>query len=60
MNVSKDYTEYESFAVIFIDSLLVNESKYYLQVYLDNCAYETVDKQMIDYLHDNPFQTDKD
>ena len=58
--MSEAYTEYESFAVISIDSLLVNENKYYLQVYLDNCAYKTIDKQMIDYLHDNPFQTDKD
>ena len=40
--------------------LLVYESKYYLQVYLDNCAYRTVDMQMIDYLGDNPIETDED
>ena len=34
-----DDIECESFKVISIDSLLVYKSKYYLQVYLDNCAY---------------------
>ena len=29
--------------------------KYYLQVYIDNCAYKTVNTQMVDYLCDNPF-----
>ena len=33
--------------------------KYYLQVHLDNCAYEIVEKQMIDYLGQNPFETDE-
>ena len=42
--VPEDDVEFESFAVISIDSLLVYENKYYLQVYLDNCAYKTVDK----------------
>ena len=27
--------------------------KYYMQVYLDNCAYKIVDKQMTDYLDEN-------
>ena len=40
--------ECESFTVIFIDSLLEYENKYRLQVYLDNCAYEIVNKQMTD------------
>ena len=30
--------------------------KYYLQVYLDNCAYKTVNKQMTDYLDKNLFE----
>ena len=38
LNVPKDGTECESFTVISIDSLLVYENKYYLQVYLDNGA----------------------
>ena len=50
LNVSEDDIEFESFAVIFTDSLLVCESKYYLQVYLDNCAYKIVNKHMTDYL----------
>ena len=36
--------ECESFTIISIDSLLVYENKYYLQVYLDNCGYKIVDK----------------
>ena len=39
LNVPGDDIESESFTVIYIDSLLVYENKYYLQVYLDNCAY---------------------
>ena len=34
-NVPEDDTECESSTVIFINSLLVYENKYYLQVYLD-------------------------
>ena len=45
-----------SFTVIFIDSLLVCETKYYLQVYLDNCAYKVINKQMTDYLDENIFE----
>ena len=42
--------------------ILFYESKYYLvlqQVYLDNCAYKIVDKQMIDYLNDHLFDSDE-
>ena len=38
LNVPEDDIECESFTVISIDSLLVYESKYYLQIYLGNCA----------------------
>ena len=55
VNVPEDYIEYESFTVISIDSLLIYENKYYLQIYLDNCAYKIVNKQMTDYL-DNIFK----
>ena len=51
MNVPEDNIEYESFTVISIDSL-----KYYLQVYLDNCANKIANKQMTDYLDDNLFE----
>ena len=39
LNVPEDDREFESFTVIFIDSLLVYKNKYYLKVYLDNCKY---------------------
>ena len=56
----EDDVECKSFAIVSIDSLLVYEYKYYLQVYLDNCAYKIVHKQMIDYFDDNLFETDED
>ena len=56
LNVPKDDIECESSTAISIDSLLVYEGKYYLQVYLDNCAYKIVNKQMTDYLDDNLFE----
>ena len=46
----------DSFTVISIDALLIYESKYYLQVYLDNCIYKIINKQMTDYLDDNVFK----
>ena len=50
LNVPKDDIESKSFEVICIDSLLVYENKYYLQVYLDNCANEIINKQMAGHL----------
>ena len=38
LNVPEDDTEREFFTVISIDSLLLYENKFYLQVYLDNCV----------------------
>ena len=40
-------------ALIPIDSLLVYNKKYYLEVYLDNCAYKIVNQQMADYVDEN-------
>ena len=40
----EDDIECESFTFISVDSLHVYNNKYYLQVYLDNCAYEIVNK----------------
>ena len=54
----EDDIECESFTVIFIDTLLVNKSKYCLQVYLDNSAYKSANKQITDYVDDNLFETD--
>ena len=52
LNVTEDDIEYQSFTVISIDFLLIYDKKYYLQVYLDNCA-KTLNKQMTDYLHEH-------
>ena len=59
-NVPEDGVECEFFTVISIDYILVCESKYYLQVYLDNWAYKTANEQIADYLDDNVFETDED
>ena len=56
LNVPEDDTECESFTVISIDSLLVSENKYYLDVYLDIFANKIVNKQMTDYLDKNLFE----
>ena len=42
LNVSEG-VECKSFTIISIDSLCVYKNKYYLQVYLDNYAYKTVE-----------------
>ena len=60
VNVPEDDMAYKSFTAISIDYLLGYENKYYLQVYLDNCAYKIVGKQIIDYLRENLFETDED
>ena len=55
--MAEDNIEWESFTVIYIDSLLFYEHKFYLQVYLENCAFKNADKQMIDCLGDNHFES---
>ena len=55
LNVPEDDIECESFTVISPDLSLAYENKYYLQVYLDNCAYKIANKQMTDYLDENLF-----
>ena len=52
----EDDKECESFTVISTDSLLIYDQKYYPQIYLDNCAYKTVNKQMTGYLDENVFE----
>ena len=56
LNVPEYDAEYESFTVISIDSLLAWENKYYLKVYLDNCAYIIANKQMTNNLDENLFE----
>ena len=51
--------ESESFTIIYINSVLVYKNKYYLQLYLVNCAYEIFDEQMIGYLDNNLFDSGK-
>ena len=55
-NMPKDDIECKSFTVISIDSLLVNENKYHLEVYLDNCTFKIANKQMTDCLDENIFE----
>ena len=56
LNVPEDNMECESFTVISIESLLVYENKNYLRVYLDNCAYKILNKQIINYPDKNLFE----
>ena len=58
-NVPEDPSS-ETFRIISIDPYFVYENKYYLQVYLDNCIYKNVGKQIIDYLNDNIFKSRED
>lgn len=53
------YTILKDQTVPSIDSLLVYDRRYYLQVYSNNCAYKIIDEQIIDYLEGNPFETDE-
>ena len=55
LNEPEDGAECESFTVISIDSLLVYGNKYYLEVYLDNCAYKTVDCRLVDQFNERTF-----
>ena len=55
-NVLEDETECESFTLTSIDSLPVYNKKYYLEVYLENCAHKIVNEKMIDFLDEIPFE----
>ena len=59
LNVPEDDMSCETFTFISIEFLLVSENKYYLQVYLDNCAYKIIDKELADYIDDNFFEIDE-
>ena len=60
LGVPENSIECVSLTVISIDFSFVYDSTYYLQIYLDNCAYEIVDKQMADYINDNLFRANED
>ena len=55
-HVPEDDMDCESFTVISIDSLLVYGSKYYLQIYLVNCASKIANTQMRDYFDEKLFE----
>ena len=57
LNRPENDIESGSFTVISTDSFFVYENKYYLQVNLDNCAYNIANKQMRDYLDKNCFES---
>ena len=59
LNPPEDDIWCASFTVISHNSLLVCKNQYYLQVYLNNCAYKIIDKRIIDYLAENPLETDE-
>ena len=53
LNVPEDDIEWKSCTAASIHTLLLYDSKYYLQLYLDNCAYKIVSKEMTDCLDKN-------
>ena len=57
LNVSEDVIENVHFFQSFLLILFLFIRKYYLLLYLDNCAYKIVNKQMIDYFDDRLFET---
>ena len=57
--MDKNVNPPQSFLLI-LDSLILYDSKYYLQVYLGNRSYKIVDNQMIDYFGDNLLESDQD
>ena len=57
LNVSEDVIENVHFFQSFILILFLFIRKYYLLLYLDNCAYKIVNKQTIDYFDDRLFET---
>ena len=50
LNVPEYGVQCESSTIISIEFLLNYENKFFLQVYLNNCAYRIWNMKMIDYL----------
>ena len=55
LTVQEKEVECTSLTIISIYSLLAYYNKYYMQVYLDNSAYNIVNTGMLGYLNDNRF-----
>ena len=51
--MTEDGVECKSFTLVSIDFILFYESKYYLQVYLDNCTYIIDLSERIDFPKSN-------
>ena len=51
----EDGIKCELFTVISIDSLLMYETKYYLEIFIGNKAYKIENKKMTGYLDGNLF-----
>ena len=60
VNVSVDGVKCECRTIISVNFLLVYDNKFYLQLYLDNCAYKVVDKQKTGYLDGNLFEINEE
>ena len=56
---AEDSINCKFFTVNTTDFAFVYEKKYYLQVYLDNCANNNVNAQMIKFLDEDLFESDK-
>ena len=56
LEAPKDYIKCETFTVIFLDYFIVYNKKYYMQLFLGNCTYKIVNKQMANYLDENLFE----
>ena len=58
LNVLGDGVESKSFKIIANYTLLNYENKYYVQSNLGNCAYKTVNTEMVDYHDRNILESD--
>ena len=58
--MSVDGVKCECRTIISVNFLLVYDNKFYLQLYLDNCAYKDVDKQKTGYLDGNLFEINEE
>ena len=59
LNAPEEGIKCSSFKIVSIDSLLVYESNYFLQVYLDSYTYKIVNTQLVNYFGDCLFESDK-
>ena len=57
LNLPEFGVECESVTVVSIGFLLFCENKYYLQVYLDGCASQTMNEQIVNHLDNHLFDS---